>query len=552
MRKNLFITMAILTMLSLISVSCTNTSEPAPDATKTEAENPNTDDGKTDEPNTADTGDYTNGFPDRVTINIPVYDRAFEGWNVTDNYYTKWMQEEFGEKYNVDVNYVAIGRSTEVTDYQQLLASRKAPDIIFHYDMPQALAYYSEGVMQELDYAEIEKYAPTFWGNSGEVIEQYGKVDGQNTFVFAKRPLVDNWVTLVRKDWVEAAGYKVEDITSLEVYNEMLGKWKELGLGTGMVPFIKDFYIHTYPFREWPVSAEDRALYSDLSVADFTWKPNEDYLRNLNFQYNNGLVDTEFYLRDDEAKRKAEFVSGKVGSFGFYLSSNTDVIDALLANNPEAEFAVLPTAAGVPEGIPAQTRGYWPFGFIMGINYETSEESRIAIWMFLEWMSQPENLFKLQNGIEGENYTLDADGLAVKNADFTGDSALSQNNNKDYWALVMESQQYETPELTEKANRLLWSPVGHEYLVDELIADYEITNPYRTPDVVFTTQIETVAEYKADLNELWQQLWVECVRVSIDDFDATYEKAKQTFLDAGYQEILDEKQAAINAGNFSD
>ncbi|GJM68657.1 hypothetical protein HMSSN036_08730 [Paenibacillus macerans] len=51
---------------------------------------------------------------------------------------------------------------------------------------------------------------------------------------------------------------------------------------------------------------------------------------------------------------------------------------------------------------------------IMGINYESTDMERAAVWMYLEWMSQPENLFFLQNGVEGQNYTLDADGIAVK------------------------------------------------------------------------------------------------------------------------------------------
>jgi uncharacterized protein YdeI (BOF family) len=29
--------------------------------------------------------DYSRGFPQRVTIEIPVYERALQGWNVTDN-----------------------------------------------------------------------------------------------------------------------------------------------------------------------------------------------------------------------------------------------------------------------------------------------------------------------------------------------------------------------------------------------------------------------------------------------------------------------------------
>lgn len=494
--------------------------------------------------------DYSNGFEENVTIKIPVYDRAFEGWNVTDNFYTRWIQTEFGDKYNVNVEYISIARQSEVTDYQQLLASHQAPDIIFHYDMPQALAYYGEGVMQELNYDEMKNYMPTVWDTVGSTVEEYGTVNNEKVFFFAARPAVDNFTTLIRKDWVEKAGYKLEDLTSLEVFNEMLLKWKELGLGVKGEKLERNSFIVNYPYRDWPVDEAWRALYSELSVSDLTTEATEEYLRNLNYQYNNGLIDTEFYLRDEEGKYKAEFVAGKTGTYPLYLSSNTDVISSLLANDPNAQVAVMPATTLVPEGKKPQQRAYWPFGMIMGINYETTDESRIATWMFLEWMSQPENLFYLQNGIEGENYTLNEEGLAVKNADFTGESMLSQNNNKDYWCLITETQQYGSPELNEKANRLLWTPEGHDDLVDDLIKYYNETEEYRTPDALFTVQIESVAEYKADLNNLWQELYVQCVRVPEADFDATYEAACKTYLDAGYQEILDEKQAAIDAGNY--
>lgn len=494
--------------------------------------------------------DVSKGFEKNVTIEIPVYDRAFEGWNVTDNYYTRWMQKEFGDKYNVTLKYTAIARANEVQDFEQLLASRRAPDIIFHYDMPQALAYYSEDVLQPLDWDEIAQYAPTYWKNMGDTIKQYGTVDGKNVFFFAARPSVDNYVELVRKDWVEKVGMKVEDLTSLEKYNEMLAKWKEAGLGVGTEALVQNNYIYSYAFRDWPIDPKERALYSDLGVADLTSAASERYLRNLNYQYNNGLIDKEFYLRTDEAKKKAEFVAGKVGSFGFYLTNNTDVIDATLKNNPGAEFAVMPPTAKVPEGFKPQGRAYWPFGFIMGINYESTKEERIAVWMFLEWMSQPENLFMLQNGIEGQNYTLDGDGIAIKNADFKGESVLSQNNNKDYWALVTEIAQYPDPEVTRKSYYLNWAPKGYEYLVDSLLANYAATAEYRTPDALFSVVLTKVSEYKADLNSLFQELYVKCVLAPADKFDATYEDAKKKYLDAGYQQILDEKQKAIDAGQF--
>ncbi|GBG08486.1 hypothetical protein PAT3040_03071 [Paenibacillus agaridevorans] len=545
-KRLLAMSMAVIMSTGLLAACSNNnngggaaTSSPAPTATS----------GSTDQPSEG-FPDYSKGFPQKVNLEIPVYERAFEGWNVTDNYYTRWVQKEFGDKYNINVKYVPITRNNEVTDFEQLLAAQKAPDIIFHYDMPQALAYYGEDVMQELDWEEIANYAPTYWGNLSETIQQYGVVDGKNTFFFAARPDTDNYVSLIRKDWVEKVGMKVEDLTSLEKYNDMLVKWKEAGLGVLGGSLTRNNYNYSYAFRDWPIDPKYRALYSDLAAADLTTKDSEEWLRNLNYQFNNGLIDKEFYLRDDDNKIKSEFVAGRTGTYGLYLASNTDVFEATLKNNPGAEFAVVPPFAGIPEGGVPQARAYWPFGFIMGINYLSTPEERAAVWMYLEWMSQPDNLFMFQNGVEGQNYTLDADGLPVKTPDFKGESVLSQNNNKDYWALVTETPVYATPELTRKANLLNWAPVGYEYLAEDLLRYRDETAQYRTPDALFTVVLEKVNEYKADLNALFQELYLNIVLAPEAEFDAKYEAAKKRYLEAGYQEILDEKQKAIDAGQF--
>ncbi|WYP26806.1 extracellular solute-binding protein [Alkalihalobacillus sp. FSL W8-0930] len=490
-------------------------------------------------------------FTDTVELSIPVYDRAFEGWNVSDNFYTRWIQEEFGDEHNISVNFVPIARASEVTDFQQLLAAGNAPDVIFHYDMPQALAYYDSDVLQPLDTDELAKYAPTYWENLKETNEQFGVVDDQNMFFFADRPDVSNYTTVIRKDWVEQVGMKVEDLTSLEKLNEMAEKWKDAGLGTMGGGLTANIFNYNYAFRDWPIDPEYRALYSDLMVADFTTEDTERWLKNLSYRYHNGLIDKEFYLRTDANQIKSEFVAGRTGIVGEYISYNTDLYTSTLQNNPEAEFAVLPPYAEIPEGGVPQGRANWPFGLIMGINESATEEERVAVWLYLEWMSQPENLFFLQNGIEGENYTLDSDGIPIIETEFNGESALSMNNNKDYWALVTEAPYFETEELTRKAMESFWSPPGFEYIVDDMFKYQDETREYSIQDPLFTVVIDSQNDYQADLNALFQELYLMVVMGPEDKFDENYEAAKERYLNAGYQQILDEKQAAIDEGKFN-
>ena len=492
--------------------------------------------------------DYSAGFPETVTIQIPVYDRAFEGWNVTDNYYTQWIQSEFGDKYNVNVEYVAIGRSTEVQDYMQLIAAGNAPDIIFHYDMPQAVNYYGEGAMQALDLDEIAYYAPTYYANMADTIEKYGKIDDENIFFFAERDAIYyNYVTLIRQDWLDAVGMDMP--TNLDELNAVAAAWKDAGLGTLGGSLITKSFTYEYPFFDDSISSDDYALYLDLNVAPFTWEPTKEYLKNLNTQYNEGLIDQEFYLNAEDADAKADFVSGNCGTYSFYINSQTDVITSLLANDADAKVAVLDFGAGSPDG-----NGYYyeypPYGMIMGINSTTTDEERAAVWMFLDWMSQPENLFYLQNGVEGENYTLDDDGIAVPVADFAGESKLSQNNNKDYWCLVAEVANYGDEEKNYKANLSTLAPAGYESLIEEAYnyskenADYGVVTP------IFTKVVEASSDYSADLNAMWQEFYVDLATCSPDEFDAKYEEYCQEYLDGGYQEILDEKQSLLDEGSY--
>jgi len=221
----------------------------------------------------------------------------------------------------------------------------------------------------------------------------------------------------------------------------------------------------------------------------------------------------------------------------------------LLANFPDAKLATLDPLAFVPGGEINMERGYWPFGMIMGVNSTTDEAARIAIWKYLEWMMAPENLFKLENGVEGENYTL-SDGIAIKVDGFAGESILSNNNNKDMWCLWEESATYPTEGAQIRANLRNWAPAGYEDLIVDSKAYFDRDAEYRVPDALFTTAVASVAEYKADLNLLWQELYVQCVIAPEAEFDAVYEAACQTYLDAGYQAILDEKTALFEAGSY--
>lgn len=489
--------------------------------------------------------DYSAGFPERITMRIPVYERGFEGWDPTDNYYTKWVQEQFGEKYNVDVEYVSIARSGEVQDYMQLIASHTAPDIIFHYDMPQAVNYYGEGAIQDVDYDELAYYAPDFYSKMKDTIETYGKLDGHNAFIFAERdPIYYNYVTLIRKDWCDQVGKELP--TSNEELTELLKAWKDAGLGYKNESLITKSFTYMYGWIDPNTSEEDLALYLDLNVAPFTWDATYRFLKDMNEKYNDGLIDPDFYLNTEDSLVKSKFVSGQAGTYGLYMASGTDVFTSLLANDPSAEVAAMPNCAA--DGYHPYYYQYPPYGMIMGINADTSDEVRAAVYMFLNWMIQPDNLFFLQHGIEGETYTLDSDGIATQISDYSGEAKLSNNNNKDMWCLVQEVMTYGDEAKDLVSNKVNLAPSGYEYIIEDSYNICKEKEQYGIISPIFTKTISSSSDYSADLNALWQEAYVACVTCKPEELDAKYEEYCQEYLDAGYQEILDEKQSLIDEG----
>jgi len=486
-------------------------------------------------------------FKNRVTIQIPVYDRGVEGLPpVDDNYWTRWIQKEFGDKNNITVEYVAIPRADEVNKFNMLLAAGDAPDIIFHYDFPAAVAYKDAGAIQPIDIDMLKEYAPTYYQKNVDLdMLKYGFIDNQQYFIFASRPTAYNWLTMIRQDWLDKLNLPMP--TNLDEYLNVLKAFRDNKLGgpntvpqTHRLPYPNGYFANAY--RPYPIPEEELALYSDLSVVALTWEPVKQNIKTDNLMYNEGLISPNFALDSDGSKAKAEFVTGVGGVYGDYLTKE-GIIDVLLSNVPDAKLSLLPATAGVPKGgVPAE-RAYWPFGMIIGFNSASSEDEVKATMMLLEWMIQPENLFTLQNGIEGKTYKMGDDGLPIAIGDYKGEERMNYNSNKDLWCLVIEGKDYGSEEANLKVQMTTFAPDGFEYLIKDRYEECVANQKYWYTDFLFDTGISAVSEYKAILQEKFQEYYTQLVMCNPSEFDALYERLCKEYLDAGFQKIIDEKKA---------
>ena len=136
-------------------------------------------------------------FEERVTITVPVYDRSKAGYPaVDDNYWTQWIQKEFGDKWNIEVDYVAIPRGDVMTKYSMLIAAKQTPTIMMEYDYPKVAQWATDGAMQTIDLEKFAAVAPTYYGKMVENNQlNYTDINGETYFVLSERPYYNTGYT---------------------------------------------------------------------------------------------------------------------------------------------------------------------------------------------------------------------------------------------------------------------------------------------------------------------------------------------------------------------
>lgn len=497
-------------------------------------------------------------FAENVTLRIPVYDRGVEGVpDVSDNYWTKWVQENFGDQYNITVEYVPITRSDVLTSYSLLAAGEELPTILMEYDYPKLAQWANDGYLTTYDLDEFAQVAPTYYNRMVELNQiSYTQMDGETYFALAERPYYDTnytWVTFYRQDWLEQLGYDSYPSTYAEL-TELYQKLIDEGicehpLGGSMVTGAG--VDQNYAYRTFPLDEENWACYGDYAIPALGDEANEKLLKRVNAEYAAGYINPEYYVTDSETA-KAAFINGESLTWSAYISANMDVLDSFYAQNPDGKLGIVPQATEADEegGTVPAFRANNPFGMMIGFSSQASEDEIKAAWMYMEWMTQEDNLFTMQWGIEGENFNYGDDGLPVSVADYSGDCTQGYNNSKDYWCVTVEARTAGTIEDVIKAA----APAGYpqdftQDIIDNYYAQVEVAEKgWAVSDCNFAVVLESVSEYQASLLELYTEYRDQLTMCSPDEFDALYDELAQKYADAGYQAIVDERLEAYTAG----
>lgn len=510
-------------------------------------------------------------FAQNVKLMVPVYDRAKEGYPpVEDNYWTKWVQAEFGDKWNVTVEYVPIPRWEQMATYSMLIAGKITPTIMMEYDYPKVAEWASTGAMATINLDDFAFVAPNYYQAMVDNNQlDYTDINGKTYFVLTERAYYDTtytYATLVRQDWLDTLGKS--NPKSYAEWTDVMDGIIANGLTKGGAPFgfllPADTQVRNYSYRDFPVNEEEWALHSSLGTASLTWEPTKRYIQRLNSEYNKGYISKEFDLDKDDgaggsSQWQTDFVNGKVYNFGGYMSANVDWLKAFYENNPGATLAIESTYRYVEPGVAvaAQIRADNPFGMIVGFSSYATEDELKAAWMYMEWMHSGEVdgkgvLSILENGIEGVTFVYDANGLPVVDGAYRGEEMLNHNMNIDMTCVVHAVKK--TGDIEQTIKGITPQSLPQDFYQDLVNNYYELkeisNNGAAVTDPVYSVTFDSEGEYNGTLKSLWPEYLAALIKCKPEEFDAKYDDYSKKYLDAGYQAILDERLAAYKAGNF--
>ena len=187
---------------------------------------------------------------------------------------------------------------------------------------------------------------------------------------------------------------------------------------------------------------------------------------------------------------------------------------------------------------------------MIGFSSQASADEITAAMMYMEWMTQEDVLFTMQWGIEGENYTVGADGFPVSVADYKGESKQGFNNSKDYWCVTIEARNAGTIEDVIRMS----SPKGlpedfTQDIIDNYYGQVKVWEAgYANNDCMFADDVKSISEYQASLLSLYAEYRDKLTVCKPEEFDSLYAELSEKYLKAGYQEIINERKALYEAG----
>ncbi|MEJ8304299.1 extracellular solute-binding protein [Saccharibacillus sacchari] len=488
----------------------------------------------------------TNG--ERVTLKVEVFDRGNSPspYTITNNWLTQYVQKEFGDPNNIDVEFVPIQRSEETTKLNVLMASASdVPDIVFVYDSSVFFRYAQQGGLTDVG-PLLEEHGSNLKSYLGDDTLKFGQLEGTQFAIPGKRAITARYNSYIRQDWLDKLGMKAPTTTD-ELY-ETLKAFKEKdpgGVGSKVIPMGMALAPAQY---EPLIYSFIKPVQGDLTYSQRYELPLhegfKDAMQFLNKLYNEGLISQDFSLDEEREQLNKDFQNGLTGfmteDVGQILYAD-GTLENLYKNLPDSKVVALDAYTNDnADGKHIKSR-YGTNGLYIMIP-KSSKRSVEAV-KYLDWMTSGDNLLTMSNGVEGENYDM-TDGIPVIKEDAAQDIKDRVYNAGDM-AIMANGKVIGDQEMNEKA-WIAGFPKNNQELMR---ASIDVANADTVGPIIFDRPIEAESKYGTALNDKLKIIIVQSAMAKPDQFEAVYEREMNDYMNIGGSALKEELEQALQAQN---
>ncbi len=465
----------------------------------------------------------------KSTLRVEIFDRGnvpAGAGTITDNALTKWIQKEFGDPNNINVEFVSVPRDQELQQLNVLMAAGEAPDIVFAYNYVTMYDFYKNGGLTDL--SEYVSKSENLKKLLGDDVLKYGEIDGKQIMIPGRRIITARTGQIIRQDWLDKVGMKAPTNKD-ELYNVLKAfKEKDPGnAGEKNTPWAisTNTAMYTdllYSFAEW-----DKMDEAEKAVTPWPMRPGfKEGVRYMNKLYSEGLISPDFALDKD-----AGFIND---NFGLPFQSGS-YYETLKQNVPTAKVAAVDAFNDKDGKHPKEI--YTPVGLYIAVP-KSSKNAENAV-KYLDWMSQDDVLRTMQFGWEGKTYTVDTDGFP-KTID-------TDESKKQHWyhlgfdtAIVVNGMYLGNQEKSVEFNAAATGENREIYM-----QSYENSMRDGWTPVVLPPN-DSLVKYEANISTKFSELLTKSIMAAPSEFDKVYDELQKEFVEVGGKEV---NEAAIKQYN---
>lgn len=418
------VSLALAGCMTMSVMACSSEKETKEDASeKTSTEQASTEE-KVDSEET--TEKETGGdFSEQVKFSATFFD-ADNSWKDND------MYKLIAEKFNIDVDFVAISWSDWVEKQRIWINSGDMPDELFwDFNFSDYMNFSEQGLIKELPEGWEEKYPNLYDTVKQSGIYDYLKEIGGGKFYGFPRTTVfssgegntdaDSFAYVYRKDWAEKLGIEVPDVITFDEMLELAeafvtqdpgenGAGKTIGIAGDPDKISKIFVENYNSYCSTFGKNEDGSYYSGI-MQDTTL----DGVKAMYDAYQAGLVDPNFFTNKPETAQD-EFNAGLAGIYtdNLTIPNIQGALNKFQEQNPDLNaedcvgFCVVTGADGKVHGFTKDC--WWTFAVF---NPDLDDATMDRILAVMDYFCTDEGMMLAQFGIEGVDYTIE-DGKLVK------------------------------------------------------------------------------------------------------------------------------------------